>query len=179
MGTFFTNLHIRSADHLAVAGALRLAGALPAYVTEAADGWVSAYPQATEEQDVDLLERMAEAVSGALEAAVLAFLVHDSDVFIYLLSEDGATVDRYNSRPNYFGGDPSPPEGGEAARLVPLARPGTRTRQIEEILSNPDAEMFAEDLVRRLAALLAIPAERAAIGYAGLTEGDFATLVRE
>ncbi len=68
MGVFFTNLHLRATATEPVVAALRLAGALPAYVTEPGGGWVSLYPEATENQDEALLEGMARLLSTAIAA---------------------------------------------------------------------------------------------------------------
>src|SRR5262245_52734565 len=104
MGAFFTNLHARTVDATAFERALTTLGALPAYVSEPEGGWLSAYPELTESQDTDELDRLASALSQHLHCAVFAFLVHDSDIFRYVLFEDGKLRDVYDSAPGYFEG---------------------------------------------------------------------------
>lgn len=134
MGTFFTNLHARADAVETILEALRSARALPAYVTEPDQGWISAYPDATEGQDLRLLERIGQALSTAANTAVYASLVHDSDVWDFTIHEGGRLLDHYCSQPGYFSGKKRRPSGGKADVLLPLCTEGTSAGELEDLL---------------------------------------------
>jgi hypothetical protein len=134
MGTFLTNLHVRGEDQDAVEMALADADGLPAFVSDARGGWISVYPEPTESQDLAVIDDVASGLSKALATTVIAFVVHDSDVFFYQLCERGVVRDRYDSAPGYFDGEDRPPEGGDPAALLPLCLPGTTEAQLRRVL---------------------------------------------
>jgi hypothetical protein len=181
MGGFFTNLHVKGDDLAAVVSALRSASATPAYVVRGG-GWLSVYPEATEDQDDTKLASLARTLSQRLGTAVIATLMHDGDIFAYWLYGKGQELDRYNSDPNYFEGGGEPPSGGKAASLVGLCQPGTSEAQLHALLHPdgggdedeeegplpPDAYQVAEALARHLG----IPGDRALAGFRYLDEGE-------
>ena len=177
MGSFFTNLHVRgTAPETAVEG-LRHAAGLPAYVTEPGQGWISLYPKATESQDLALLERIAKGLSIETRSPVYASLVHDSDVWNFLVAVDGRLVDQYCSRPGYFSGVRRRPSGGKASALLPLCRPGTSVVEIEDLLRRhlTVGQPLPEELAARLGAsveeqkrMLAETYEQAKAGFTAL-----------
>jgi len=170
VGNSFTNLQIRAGGREPVVAALRFAGALPAYVSTGGGGWISAYPQCTEAQDAELLQRIAGAVSRRLGAPVIAFLVHDSDNFCYWLFDNGWKHDAYESRPGFFEGRDAPPEGGDAAMLMRYCGPGATREKIDAVLGEPPPH--AEDQAGSLAELLGIRRERAEAGWKYVGQGD-------
>jgi hypothetical protein len=126
MGTFVTNLHVRDADLNAVVETLRSLGVVPAYVRGSPqNGWTSIFPEAADQDEVALPE-MACHLSKALNRPVIAFLVHDSDIFLYWLCDGGKELDRYNSAPGFFTGEETPPEGGNPEMLTACCRPACR-----------------------------------------------------
>ena len=103
MGAFFTNIHLRADDPAKVLEHLRpLVRNTGVLVSPEHYGWVTVYPEATEDQG-DTLESLTRSLSRRLESVAYATLVHDSSVFIYFLYENGSRLDQYNSRPDYFG----------------------------------------------------------------------------
>src|SRR5262245_45629482 len=105
MGSSYTNIQVRSKDQQAVIDAVQNADALPAYVSPVSStGWVSVYPRSTEDQDDEDLKQIANQLSQNLNTGVFGLLVHDSDIFMYVLSENGTLKDQYDSDPGYFDG---------------------------------------------------------------------------
>jgi hypothetical protein len=124
MGSFITNLHVRDADRIAIIEALRSIGVVPAYVRGSPETrWTSIFPEAGDQDDT-ALPKMAHALSGALKRPVIAFIVHDSDVLLYWLCDEGKELDRYNSAPGYFTDQETPPDGGNPEALMVYCQPG-------------------------------------------------------
>jgi len=173
MGTFFTNLHARTATPQPIVGALAGAGALPAYVTEPRDGWVGIYPEATESQDLRLLGRVAKALSAAAGTVVYASLVHDSDVWDFTVHEGGRLVDHYCSQPGYFSGKKRRPTGGEVEVLLPLCRAGTSAEALDDLLRRHVtlAAPLPAELRTRLAAEVERQKERLTSTYEEMKAG--------
>jgi hypothetical protein len=97
MGSFYTNVQVKSDEPEAVMSAVEGCGALPAYVSRKAhNGWTSVYPKATESQDGAVLADIASKLSQALSTGAVGMLVHDSDIFQYVLCENGSKVDQYD-----------------------------------------------------------------------------------
>lgn len=170
MGTFVTNLHVRDADRDAVIEARRSLDAVPAFVRGSPeDTWTSIFPEAA---DQDLSE-MASNLSKALNRPVIAFFVHDSDVFLYWLYNGGKELDRYNSAPGYFRGEETSPEGGNPDTLGGCCAPGLSTDLLLRLLSSGAEErVFAEDRLAELAKLLGIPDGPAVDSYRYLLKGE-------
>jgi hypothetical protein len=134
MGTFVTNLHVRDADRNAVIEALRSLDVVPAYVRDSPENtWISIFPEAAD-QDEAALSEIARSLSKALSRPVIAFLVHDSDIFLYWLYNGGKELDRYNSAPGFFAGTETPPEGGNPEMLRVCCPPGLSTDRLLRVL---------------------------------------------
>jgi hypothetical protein len=134
MGTFVSNLHVRDADRNAVIEALRSLSVVPAFVRGSPeDTWTSIFPEAAD-HDQAALSEIASNLSKALNRPVIAFLVHDSDIFLYWLYNGGKELDRYNSAPGYFTGDETPPEGGNPETLGGCCAPGLSTDLLLRLL---------------------------------------------
>lgn len=172
MGSFFTNVHIRTDDDNGVAEAAAAYGS--AYLTDSSNGWISLYPEATESQDYDSLIAVAVHMSKLFKCAAIGMLCHDSDIFQYILCENGKVVDQYNSAPGYFEGADFEPSGGNVDALLRVTTNSEATREM--FLDTLHQEVtFAEDTVSEFAELMGIDAERALVGftYAEQGEADF------
>jgi hypothetical protein len=89
MGSFITNLHVRGAEPQPVIAALQSLWIFPVYLGHTpGNAWISIYPEAVD-QNANELSEIANYLSGILHQPVMAFLVHDSDVFLYWLFDDG------------------------------------------------------------------------------------------
>jgi hypothetical protein len=173
MGSFITNLHVRGADRSAVIAALRSLDAVPAYVRDSPEtAWTSIYPEAAG-QDEAVLPEMARALSKALQRPVVAFIVHDSDILLYWLCDDGEQLDRYNSAPGYFTDEDeaTPPEGGNPDALTVYCLPGASPDRLLRLLHTEEF-LFAEHRLMELAKILGIPDRPANDSYHYLVEGQ-------
>lgn len=134
MGTFITNLHVRDADRNAVTEALRSLYVVPAYVRSSPENtWTSIFPEAADQDEVELC-KIAGGLSKVLNRPVIAFLVHDSDIFLYWLYDGGKELDHYNSEPGYFTGQQTPPEGGNPDILTVCGPIGLSTDRLLRLL---------------------------------------------
>lgn len=134
MGTFFTNIHVKSDNQKAVKDTLIKSDAVPAFVSKPENGWISVYAYETESQDEEAMKRICSALSEGTKSGVIGTTNHDSDIFLYVLAENGVVVDEYNSCPSYFEGGDDPPSGGDAQRLIKYCVAGTELAELETIL---------------------------------------------
>jgi hypothetical protein len=135
MGSFFTNIQVRSEDYDGVVDALRNCNGFPVYISKVPHkGWISIYPESTESQDSDLLKKIVTSLSRYLETGVFGLLVHDSDLFWYVLSERGKVLDEYDSEPGYFSGSEVGPTGGDLEALRRYCVDGTTTDDLSNLL---------------------------------------------
>ena len=134
MGSFITNLHVRGADQESIATALQSLRATPAYLSGGrGDAWVSVFPDGVD-QDSAALQTLGAELSQRLQRPVIAFLVHDSDIFAYMLFDKGKELDRYDSAPGYFSGENLKPTGGTIDVLMPYCARGTSAEQLTRLL---------------------------------------------
>jgi len=136
MGSSFTNVHIRTRDTNAVKDAFLKIEACPAFVSKADENWVSAYSERTDSQNEDVMKSICEQLSASLNTGVLGLIVHDSDILIYVLAENGKVIDEYNSCPGYFDGEDSPPNGGNVERLLKYCVAGTSADALDSLLKS-------------------------------------------
>ncbi len=178
MGAFFTSVQVHGDDLASVLSALRADAEEEGFdelgdaegadrsviVLPAEAGWISIYDQASEGQDVALLERIAQRVSAALHTHCVTILVHDSDVLDLRLFGDGAALDEYDSIPDYFGSARKAKAAlaGQPALWRELLIAGT-----EEDLGNAFAgrPLFAERGLSAIAKLVGLDPRRAQTGY--------------
>lgn len=177
MGNFYTNITLRTERHDDVVAALRDLER-EAYVSPADKGCVVVFDQETEDQDFEGLKKLAGALSSALRCPALAVLVHDDDILMYSLHEDGKQRDEYNSSPSYFEGGPgAEPEGGDPAVLC-RAFGVASISGVEEVLHTPraagddDGYVFEHERHEALVEALRIPAFAVACGFNYLEEGE-------
>jgi ankyrin repeat protein len=166
MGASFTNCHIRTSEKTACASALKSAIRSRAMLTEPKNGWISVYDETSESQDMKELRRIGKTISSKLKTTVFCLMVHDSDVFLYLLFDKGKLVDRFDSRPDYFG--PATENhrrqwAGNAKRLARFAKDGVTERNITKVLAKN--QVVEEDRVAEFAALMGIDKQRALSGF--------------
>jgi hypothetical protein len=177
MGNFYTNITIRTDRHDDVVAALHDLER-DAYVSPADKGCVVVFDQETEDQDFEGLKKLAGALSSALRSPALAVLVHDDDILMYSLHEDGKQRDEYNSSPEYFESGPgAEPEGGDASALCRAFGVASITG-VEEVLHTPrasdgaDGYVFEHERHEALVEALRIPTFAIACGFNYLEEGE-------
>src|ERR1700690_73079 len=103
MGASFTNYHVRKADAAACAKALTTLISSRALVTDPKNGWTTIYDERSDSQDIEVLRELAQGLSLKLKTAVIAIMVHASDLFGYLIYENGELIDQFDSKLDYFG----------------------------------------------------------------------------
>jgi ankyrin repeat protein len=153
----------------AVAGVVHLR----ALVTSAKNGWTTVYDEKSESQDMDELRRVAKGLSTKLATDVFAFMLHDSDVFIYMLYQKGKLVDQFNSQPDYFGPVPATERKrwtGDFKKLLRLAPKGISLPKIQKALGKNS--LFHDDLVTTFAPVMGMDAERAGTGFKYVQESS-------
>ncbi len=119
-----------------------------AYVSPTIQGWTVVYDQETDDEDIDVLQELAQRLSHSFACPAFAVLVHDSDIFMYWLYDNGTLVDAYNSIPDYF--DPTaeeaaPPEGGDARKLCAVFNREHALEQVSRIFQRVEEGALSDD----------------------------------
>jgi hypothetical protein len=183
LGAFYTNIALKGPAQAAVLAYLRAQGR-DAYVAPAIDDSTLVYDLACESQDPMILTALAADLSRAFMCPALAALVHDDDFLVYILFQDGAQVDEYNSDPSYFEGGEAPPSGGDAGVLCAAFGAEAAVARVEAILRawpGPDGDpgaspyLFAQFRHRDLARALGLPESLCMLGYLYVEQGDAET----
>lgn len=198
MGSSYTNLQLRTRDFDRVVSILHDGNILPAYVSSACErGWISVYPRSSESQDPQILRTLAMSLSKQLDTGVFGFLVHDSDLFWYVLCESGRQVDEYESDPGYFGGEDVSPSGGNMQAVARYCVPGTTIKDLTETFTKKPGRftgslkfvwhIMRKDLEKALSSTsifrgdtlaaslgmrLGLPRDRVCLGYKYIKQGD-------
>jgi len=132
------------------------------------DGWISFWEEQASQKNEERIRLIAEDVSRSLKAPLVAFLVHDSDIFCYWLYEAGNLLDEFNSCPSYWGDTevPETPWQANVAAFSCICRTGTKPEILQEILAQDTREAraagklsaftFAEERLTKLAPLLGL-----------------------
>ncbi len=107
MGSFFTNVQVRTRDAARAIEALRAiakkdglvatddaSGADRTMLVLAEGDWISVYDEGCEGQNQDALDALAAALSKKTRGPAVTILVHDSDVLELRLFRDGKRIDR-------------------------------------------------------------------------------------
>ena len=178
MGNFYTNITLRTEQQEEVVAALRDLER-EAFVSPPDKSCIVVFDEETEDQDFEGLKKLAGALSSALKCPALAVLVHDDDILMYSLHEDGKQRDEYNSSPGYFDGDAgTEPEGGDPAVLC-RAFGVASISGVEEVLHTPraggdgdDGYVFEHERHEALVEALRISAFGVACGFNYLAEGE-------
>ena len=166
MGSFLTNYQVKTEDYDKVIKIMEQIAKKSAFVAPAKNGWIAVYDETSEEQDEKELHRVASGLSSSLRCAVFAFLVHDDDVFIYLLYDNGTLIDIYNSVPDYFGTVSKQERDtwkGHPEKLAAYALPEIKEPQIALILK--EQRIFALETVIEFVSFFGIDAVRAYFGF--------------
>jgi hypothetical protein len=177
MGSFLTNLQVRSDALDALVAALRAdAGArgMDELAPDAAsvdrhvvvlpplNGWITIYDEATESQDTDALDALARLATKATSALGFTALVHDSDVLDLRLYRDGAPVDHKNTDPGYF-------ERVSKKKAAALAGHPDAWADLADPAKVADVfraeNLFAEGTLASVAELVGVDRGRASVGY--------------
>jgi hypothetical protein len=166
MGAFFTNYHVRKADTAACAKALTTLISSRALVTDSKNGWTTIYDEQSDSQDTEVLRGLTKSLSSKLKTTVVAMLVHDSDIFVYLFYERGELIDQFDSNPDYFGpvSEAQKKEWrGNFAKLIPYAQKKTSAQDFKLVA---EKEMiFEEERAGEFSQLLGIGPSRAKTGF--------------
>jgi hypothetical protein len=102
MGAFYTNVCFKGPSQAQLADYLaeRNRGA---FVAATVDGMTLVYDQHSDSQDTEVILDFASKISRDFACPALSVLLHDSDIFIFWLHDQGELAWSYNSRPGYFG----------------------------------------------------------------------------
>lgn len=166
MGAFIVNFNVRSNDRHSVEKTLRDMKVAAAWVTAPKNGWITVYEERASGQDEERIQELSQRLSAS--AAVVALLVHDSDVLCYWLYERGKLLDEYNSCPDYFeDGDPAAAaeSRGKPEVLLNYCAAGKKLADVQQTLGNTD-RVFAEEQLTEMAELLGIDPTRARMDFA-------------
>jgi Ankyrin repeats (3 copies) len=166
MGVSFTNYQVRTRSVSQCAKAVAQVVSSRALVSEHQRGWITIYDEASDAQDIKEIRRVAKSRSAKTSTAVLALLVHDSDVLLCLFYDHGRLTDQFDSHPGYFGpvSDAQRKKwAGHFARLAKLAPRKTTAAALRDALTSP--QPFAEERVTQFAHLLGIEPARALLGF--------------
>jgi hypothetical protein len=99
VGGFYGSIQVRTEERDAVLNAVKtlVSADRQFLVGPQLDGWVAVYPSGSG-QDISVGVDLAARLSMPL----IHLLVHDDDIFAYQAYAQGAPLDSYNSRPDYF-----------------------------------------------------------------------------
>jgi hypothetical protein len=176
MGGFYGNITLYGPGQQAVAEALRGRRAI---VAPQVGNHTIVFDSVCDEQDTDAMQALTSRLSREFHCPALALVVHDDDVMIYDLFDDGALIDSYSSNPSYFHFNstlpPAAPTGGIAGQLC-RAFDANDPRQVEAILRTPplDGEyVFETERHAALALSLSIPAFAVGTALASFDRGEY------
>jgi hypothetical protein len=176
MGLFYTNIILYKAQQQQVADFLRNPKRI-AYVSPTQDNFTVVYDKETEDQDTRVLKNITSLLTKRFRCKALASLVHDSDVYMYWLYENGKLLDTYNSIPGYFDAEVNQPlpEGGDAKKLCEAFDKLNAVSEIQGIFklveksnldeASPEEYLGGEDIHGAIVRALGMPSFSAFIGY--------------
>jgi hypothetical protein len=173
MGSFFSNIHIRTGDAAAVRawldGHLRDGGfarctpedADRTLVIDDREGWVSIYDSEAQHGDTGPSRKLLKALTRSLDTVGVSATVHDSDVLLLDLYRQGKRLDHFDSWPGYFEGKPRKVKPKRHVKAWSTAFPGTEEALSQCFSAEPT---FAEAALAPLGLALGIEAHRLAVG---------------
>jgi hypothetical protein len=178
MSASFVNYQIKSDDQAAVAAASSELVMGRAFVSPPKGGWVTLYDENSEIQDAYEIGRLGSEMSTRLGTVVIAFLVHESSLFVYYLFDNGDLLDEYNSVPPPTSADAEEDQkvrfAGRPEILLQYCPPGTHRGDLEVALLRGDtlieggfaSSVNAEERLHPLASALRMDDERIMLGFA-------------
>lgn len=179
MGSFYTNITLRTAQTASVVDALKSAKR-QALVAEPQNDCTVVYDRECEDQDIEVLKKLAGSLSAKLKCAALALLIHDDDVLIYSLHENGKLVDEYVSWPAFAddsAGSDSP-DGGDAELLCRAFGAEDQAADVEEVLrveragGGDEGFVFETERHQALVDALGLPGIAVSAGYNYVEQGE-------
>jgi ankyrin repeat protein len=173
MGASFTNyqVHTRSVSECAKAVARVVSSR--ALITDPKNEWITVYDETSDAQNLKEIRRIAKSLSAKLSTSALALLVHDSDVFLYLLYDQGQLIDQFDSNPGYFAPVTAAQRkkwSGNFASLAQRAPRRTTAAAIRDALTTP--RTFAEEHAAECARLMGIDPSRTTQGFRDAQESS-------
>jgi hypothetical protein len=116
MGNFYVNYTLKGPGQQEVAKALTGRRSI---VTPSQKECIVVYDEESDEQNTDIIAKLASKLSKEFKCPLLAILNHDDDILWYQLYTSGKLIDEYDSTPGYFDpkAKPSGPAGGDAQKL--------------------------------------------------------------
>ncbi len=175
MTASFTNIHLLTGDAAAVREALDAAEITQTKMFgRVGTNWVSIYPRATEDGDLELLKAYAFSLSKHMGTLALAVMVQDSINIRFVLYQDGKLLEEYALHPNYPDLAKTP-SGGKTEVLLPFTISGTSKRDLDILLrpSKKDkVKRDAETVAQGLAHFLGVPRAQISMGFNHLKEAQ-------
>ena len=183
MGLFYTNYALYGIDQKQVTtliNKLKRTG----YVSPTVDQFNIYYDKESEDQDPNIIKKLAESFSNHFHCSVLASVVHDSDIFLYWLYNSGKLIDTYNSIPDYFEStdEKSAPEGGDAEKLCSAFGNLKAVENLKQIFNDVEQSSLdedwsgeylqGEDIHLKIAEVLGMPSFAANIGFYTIENGE-------
>ena len=101
MGLFYSNMTVYRPSRETLMSALK-SMQRTAYLSPTIEGHTFIFDKAMERQNATIIEEFGTALTGQLQCAALAAVLHDDDVLYFWLFHNGAVCDRYDSLPQYF-----------------------------------------------------------------------------
>jgi hypothetical protein len=141
MGAFYGSVHVRSEDVVPVRQALEeiaAAGRTRFLMGPPSGGWIGVYPS-----DHGQDPAVSAAIAERIHAPLIHLVVHDDDVFAYVLYDAGGPIDEYDSHPDYFETAPATrwqETAGRAEALATLAGGGCDPAEIERTLDRDGSD---------------------------------------
>jgi hypothetical protein len=165
MGSFYTNLTLRSPDTARIESTLRALRRVAA-LTPPLDGYTVVFDRACDDQDTEEVGELASQLSIKLQCAVLAVINHDDSALIYELHDRGEFVDHYVSQPEYFEIDESE-KGGDAERLARAFGAETSIERVRAVLhpESGGAAPYSSESERHQDLIEVLGMPRASLGY--------------
>lgn len=176
MPSSFTNLHLHTDDAARVRSALDDAEITQSKMFgRAGTPWVSVYPRATEDGELnfELLKAFAFALSKHLETEALALMVEESANLRFVLYSKGKLLTEYALHPDYPNLSASKAEC-DLDVLMPLTIEGTSKKDLEILLctTKDHVKRDAETMAQGLAHFLGVPRAQVSMGFNDLKQAQ-------
>jgi hypothetical protein len=174
MGSFFESIHLKTTE---ITEVIRLMSNIYSdkvllndddsnvnfIISPAINGWINIYHSGDCQS-----EKVSEVIAQKYSGLMIHFIVHDSDVFYYMIYNNGELIDQYNSWPDYFDGAMGHVFGytteedkkmlkGKPEVFIDLVKGTNPIEEINQILNAPKERIFDGNCkLRKLADILGI-----------------------